>query len=361
MLYKIIFIIFVFAGLVQLLAAQQGYFQTTVVKDGKDFSFPIFSRGRGEKVSTRIDRLLQLSELYRLVRRPSSTRIFDQSKANDGSIYGGKVRLVGTVYSNNGRILSVGFDQSACGATCGYWSNYYNFNSGNGDRIDLRDLFTSDGYQTFFKTIVEKRSVKYRREVAKKVEAQFQESYLDTLGCFENDDLSDFYIRKQTIVIDGYNCLTKGQKFDGLDMTAFFGLSTFRRHLNSYGKAVFGLEHSDLSRFRSTELPQLFEGTVNRSLPIVMVLGPTFESSYAGFYAYLKYGEGISLKGSEKNNSIELTEFVLSPTVTSDERGEIRKAQKNGYITGHLTGRTFEGIWSDATKARQLDFSATIR
>lgn len=361
MLYRIFLITFVFSALIQPSAAQTGYFQTTLVKDGDDFSFPIFSDGDGKKASTRINRLLQLSELYRLVRRPYSARIFDQSKANDGSIYGGKVSLVGTIYSNNGRILSIGFDQTACGATCGYWNNYYNFNSGNGDRIDLRDLFTSDGYQAFFKAIVEKRSVKYRREVKKKVEAQFQEAYLDTLGCFENDDLSDFYIRKQAIVIDGYNCLVKGQKVDGLDMTAVFELSAFRRHLNSYGKAIFGLERSDISRFRSTELPQLFEGAVNGTLPIVMVLGPRFESSYAGFYAYLKYGEGISLKGSEKNNSIELTEYVLSPTVTNDERGEIRKAQKNGYITGNLTGRTFEGTWSDATKTKQLGFSATIR
>lgn len=341
--------------------AQKEYFRPTIIKEGLEFSFPIFSRGSNDRASIKINRLLQLSELYVLAKPPYSKHIFDQSNANDGSIYGGKVSLQATIYANNSRILSLGFDQSACGATCGYWNRYYNFNSGNGNRIELKDIFTSDGYQAFFKTVLEKRSLKYRKEIKKKVEPQYQESYLDTVGCFERDDFSDFYIRKETIVIDGYNCLFKGQKFDGLNMINAFELSVFRKHLNSYGRTLFGLERADISEFRSKELPQLFEGSVNGSYPIVMVLGREFDGGYEGFYAYLKYGEGIRIEGSEVGDKIELTEYILSPTVTVGPRGEIRKAVKNGFITGRLSGQSFEGFWTDTSKPKQLAFNASVK
>ncbi|MEJ7848184.1 MAG: hypothetical protein WKF92_08870 [Pyrinomonadaceae bacterium] len=341
--------------------AQKGYFRPTIIKEGLEFSFPIFSRGGKDSASTKINRLLQLSELYVLAKPPYSKRIFDQSNANDGSIYGGKVSLLATIYANNSRVLSLGFDQSACGATCGYWNRYYNINSGNGDRIVLKDIFTFDGYQAFSKIILDKRSLKYRKEVKKKVEPQYQESYLDTVGCFERDDFSDFYIRKERIVIDGNDCLVKGQKFDGLNMINAFELSVFRKHLNSYGRTLFGLERADISEFRSKELPQLFEGSVNGSYPIVMVLGRKFYSGYEGFYAYLKYGEGIRIKGSEVGDTIELTEYILSPTVNVGPLGEIRKAMKNGFITGHLSGQSFEGFWTDASKSIQLTFKASVK
>jgi len=361
MLYRIFLLATFIAVFAHDLTARKEYFRTSIIKEAKEFSFPIFAGANDSRVSTKINRLLQLSELYAIAKRPYSKRIFDQSKADDGSIYGGKVNLQTTVYSNNNRVLSLGFDQSACGATCGYWNRYYNFNSGNGDRIALKDIFTSDGYQLFFKIVLEKRSLEYRKKVKNKVEPQDQESYLGTLGCFEGDNLSDFYIRGKTIVIDGYNCLVKGQKFDGLDMIASFDISVFRQHLNSYGQTLFGLKRQNISEFRSRELPQLFEGSVNGNYPIVMVLGPTFGRGYQGFYSYLKYGEGLALKGSEIGDEIRLTEYILSPTVTDGPLGEIRKAVENGFVTGHLIGQTFEGVWTNASRSKKLSFIATVK
>jgi len=341
-------------------AAQNRYFNTRTVRKGQDFSFPIFSRAVNDPVTTKINRFLQLTELYFLAKPPYSNNIFNQSKANDGSIYGGKVGLKATVYSNNGQLLSLGFNESACGATCGYWNQYYTFNSGNGDRLSLKDIFETNGYKKFFNTILNKRSVKYRREVKRKVEPRYQESYLGTLGCFENDDLSDFYILGKSIVIDGDSCLIKSQKFDGLDMTVAIDLSEYRNQLNRYGRALFGVVRSDIARFRSRELPQLFEGTVNASYPIVMVLNREFERDYRGFYAYLKYGEAISITGSETDSRLELTERILSPTVTNGPLGEIRKAIENGYITGRLTEMSFEGEWMSVNRTKTLSFTASI-
>jgi hypothetical protein len=341
--------------------AQKGYFRDTVIKDGLGFNFHIFSHGPENRVSTRINRLLQLEELYSLAKPPYSSRMFDQSRVNDGSIYGGKTSIEAKVFSNNRRILSLGFIESSSGATTHYWHKYYTFNSGNGDRIELRDLFTKAGYKNFFRSALKIRSSKYRREVRKKIEPQFQESFLETLSCFENDDVMDFYVRNGRIIIDGDSCLIKNQKFDGLNMEVTIGSKSFKKYLNPYGRAAFGFSTSDISRFRSTELPQLFEGSVNGLHRFVIVLNPGFGDDYWGMYAYLRYGEGIALRGSITENGLKLTEYILSPTTVDGPMGEIRKTQEIGTISGRLTTQAFEGIWSDKEKAKSLPFYASVR
>ena len=109
-------------------------FDVTVIRATRSFSFPIFDGRVNSVATTRINRLLQLSELQSLAKE-KTRRIFDQVRVDDGSIYGGKVWMRSRIYSNNGQVLSVGFIESSCGMTCTYWNRYYNFNPGNGDRI----------------------------------------------------------------------------------------------------------------------------------------------------------------------------------------------------------------------------------
>jgi hypothetical protein len=340
--------------------AASSYFAAKIVRKGTEFSFPILGKGKNIKVTTRIARLLELSELHRLV-TPSTNNIFEQAAVDDGSIYGGTTYMKARIYTNSRRILSIGFDESSCGMTCTYWHRYYNFNPGNGDRMELRDLFTSEGFLRFSKKVVERRGSKYRREVRKKVQLDLQAGYLDTLGCFENDDLSDYYIQRRSIVIDGENCLIKGQKFDGLDMYVRFHPSEFRSDLNDYGRAVFGLNITDIAQFQSTHLPQLFEGTIDGRWKVVMVLNHYYEDGIRGVYSYLAYGKGIGLKGSHKDNKLVMTEFVLSDVTEMMVYGPIRKYIENGYISATLDGNLITGVWSDKSRTKSLSLAASLR
>jgi len=338
----------------------QTFFRDATVRHGHDFSFHIFSGGNNPKAVSKINQLLQLSELYSLSNRPFSGRIFDQSQANDGSIYGGKTSIEEHVYSNTARILSMGFFESSSGATSHYWNRYYNFNPRTGDRISLRDLFTSAGYENFLREVAALRSSKFRREVNKKIEAQFREDYLQSTlkFCVEVDELHDFYIRNRTIVIDGDGCLSKNQKFDGLDMIVRLKSDLFAKYLNAYGRAVFGLSRADLTQFRSSELPQLFEGTVDGKYRFVMALSPDEDGEYWGMYAYLKHREGIALRGKQKDGELTLTEYILSPNAVDGPLGSIRRAEEKGTVTGRLTGNGFDGIWSDGGGQKELSFIA---
>jgi hypothetical protein len=340
------------------LKAQNGYFGDTKVTHGRNFTFHIFSRRAGDPVSRKINQLLQLAELYSLSKDEQSKHIFDQAKANDGSIYGGKTSMDTEVYTNNSRVLSIGIVEASDGATTHYWNKYYNFNSGNGDRIELTDLFTLSGYKEFFNDVVKLRRLKFEREVKKKVEPQYQADYLETASCFETDDLKDFYVRNGKIFIDGDGCLIKGQKFDGLNMVVAFSSNYFKKHLNDYGKSLFGFSDSDVSKFRSTSLPQLFEGMVDSKYKFVMVLENEIDDEYWGMYAYLKYGEGIALRGSLKEGELKLTEYVLSPVSVDGPMGRIRRPVEMGNVSGYMGDGTFSGFWMDKNNLQRRSLFA---
>lgn len=338
----------------------KNYFNEMHVRNGKDFSFRIFSGGSGPGAATRINRFLQLSELYSLASPPYSGRIFNQAQANDGSIYGGKVSMTSRVFSNNRSILSVGFYETSSGATTHYWNKYYNFNPANGDRIDLGDLFTEAGYVEFKANVAAIRLSKLRSEVRKKIhDAEPRKYFLgEVAGCIEDDDLRAFYIVNGEIFIDGDDCLIKNAKFDGLDMVVKIARRHFVQHLNQYGKAVFGLSSAKLFQFRSTKLPQLYEGAVDGKYRFVLVLSPTWPDEYWGMYAYLKYGEGIALRGSDIDGLLALDEYILSRTVTDGPLGLIRTTEKKGSIKGHIAENSFEGEWIDELNERRLSFVA---
>jgi hypothetical protein len=242
---------------------------------------------------------------------------------DDGTIYGGKKSMSFRVHQNNPRIFSVEFSNSSCGATCRYWVSYYNFNSQNGDRMTLSDLFTKDGYRQFIRIVTKTRIEKYRKEVSRKVPLEEQEGYLSTIGSIESDEFDDFALEAKSILIDGENLLNKGMKFNGIVMQARFDFPVFKNLLNEYGKTVFGIRKGNVAAYRSEGLPQLFAGNVGGTAAFVAVIGrpvkwvSSFDGSaeIEGVHAYSRFGKGIYLTGKMTDDRIELTEHVLKPII----------------------------------------------
>ena len=333
------------------------YFSVSHVRKGTDFHFPVLNLQRDAKVETEINQLLQLSELRSLVDRRRRD-VFTQATIDDGSIYGRKISLFFDIHANNSRILSLGFNNSSCGATCTWWVKYYNFNPRNGDLIALSDLFTADGYKAFTKMVVQKRSREYRAEVERKVSAEDREAFLGVLGTIENDELEEFSIGNGYITIDGQNCLGKSLSFDNVNMKVRSPLREFKGLLNEYGKVVFGLKNGNVSKFRSNQLPQLFNGTVNGGSPFVAVLSTDFAGKIEGIYAYLKYRKGIYLTGTLSERSVAITEHVLVETNMNLRTDSNHKFVDFGSILGTFDGYQLNGIWTDKDNLRSHQISA---
>jgi hypothetical protein len=326
--------------------AATGYFSISQVRKGNYFRFPILNCRLDCRAETKINQLLQLSELRGLAGSRNAT-IFDDVILNDGSIYGGKVALSYSIRSNNPRILSVQVNDSLDGATTHWWTTYYNFNSQNGDRVALRDLFTDSGYEKFVQFAATRRSRAYRSQVIRKVAADEQEAFLSVINYFKNDDLDDFEIGGRSITIDGSDLLGKSLCCEDLNMKIRFEVGEFRSWLNDFGKTVFGIRFGSVRNFRSAQLPQLLFGTANGKSRFVAILKPTGTGSAEGIYAYLKYRTGIYLTGSVTNGQIDLTEHLLVKTPLSYQTNRNSKWVDGGTISATLVENGIRGRWTD--------------
>jgi hypothetical protein len=288
-------------------ACQASYFKISRItynSDSRDLSFPIIA-GDFTRFATieKINQQLQLSELE-LVKGFEKNNIFEKVATDNGTIYGGKVDLTYSVNSNNKKLFSVGFDESSCGMTCTYWHRYYNFNAGNGDLMQLSDLFDQQNFKVFKRQIVKKSIRNFKRQLHNQGEPD--SVWIDVVKELGKTNLDDFYIKGNTLVIDGDNCLSKNQK--GWDMIVKFGLPEFENYLNDYGKCVFGLNDDNIAAYKSNSLPQLFTGKIDK-YPVTLILRQAYENHYDGIYCYQRYGNGISLQGTVTKGTLHLDEY----------------------------------------------------
>jgi hypothetical protein len=314
---------------------QSNHFSFDTITKGDKFSFPIFSSSSDSLISEKINQFLQLSELN-LLKGFENKDIFEVITLNDGSVYGGKTAISFEVNNDDNKVLSLGFFESSYGATSNYWSTYYNFNSGNGDLIQLKDLFTKEGFKTFAISVYKKRILHLSKELKKLKNAE-REEFNEVFDNYKSDDLRDFYIKDTTIFIDGDNSFRKNLKFSGIETIDSINLNDFKDYLNDYGKCLFSINQDSIGKYHSNELPQLFRGNIaDRKILLVLNGSP---SEILGVYAYLKYGRGISLEGKLENNALTLMEMNSNfETVAS--------------IYAKYDGKQIIGTWSNIEKTK---------
>ncbi|GAA3991937.1 hypothetical protein GCM10022210_51900 [Mucilaginibacter dorajii] len=318
---------------------QKRYFAVKPVEyleDGRNLHFPVFYNNPANAATTsKINQQLQLSELE-LLKGFQTKNIFERINYNNGTIYGGKWQMTYDLFTNNNRLLSLGFDESSSGMTTAYWTRYYNFNAGNGDLIQLSDLFTPAGFK-LFKSLAIKKSVRAFKEqihAAGEPDSVWQ----DVIRYIGEYVTEDFYIKGNSIILNGDNRLSKNQK--GWDMIVKFGLSSFGGYLNQYGRCVFGLTNQPIAQYRSVSLPQLFTGKIDK-YPILFILRSSNYHDCEGVYCYQKYGRGISMQGDMVNGQIKLDEY------DSD-------FNTKAHITGRASPDSVTGTWAKSPKGQSF-------
>jgi len=326
-----------------LAKGQTNYFSIKTIKNGKEFSFPIFLQSFDINSTDRINQLLQISELE-ILKGFERKNIFENVSKDNGTIYGGKVEISFEIKSNTPRLLSLQLNESSCGATCAYWVKYYNFNSGNGEMLQLRDLFTEIGYKIFYKIISKKRISEFKKQLTK-LDTSEKDGFLDITGCYEDNNLEDFYIKGNTLYIDGENCFSKNQKSSDIETISKFNLSEFKKYLNDYGKTIFSLNQKTVEKFHSSTLPQLFQGKISEQ-DVLMVLNNGYKQEMRAEYVYLKYGKGIFLEGELNKNELTLKE-------KNSDFGD------NGFIEAKYDGQQIIGAWTNKNKTKKYKINLT--
>jgi hypothetical protein len=328
-------------------SGQQDFFKVGNIKGGNEFSFPVFfAQAIDSLAAIIINQHLQLSELE-MLKKPSLDNIFEKVAEDNGTIYGGKVSISYDVFENTQNILSLKFTEASCGATCNYWSQFYTFNSGNGDAIELKDIFSSQGFKVF-RTYANAKCSNYLRKEFINKDSIGLEDTASVLECYQSSELDNYFIKGSSIFIDGEHCLMKYQRFLGLNMTTEFKFYEFKDYLNDYGRAIFAPLHNAIAQYRSTSLPQLFEGSIGESNSIIFIMRHGFDDRMEGLYAYLKYGTGIYLEGKLNGQSLNLTE-------------KDKNFNDNAYIDATFDGERIIGTWKNKDKSKTMRFFAKRR
>jgi hypothetical protein len=326
-----------FSSMISLTNGQKNYFTYKTATYDQAFSFPLFLNPADSFSTEKINQHLQISELE-ILKGFETKNIFEKISAGNGTIYGAKVGINFNIHNNTDKCLSIRFNESSCGTTCFYWVKYYNFNSGNGDLIQLKDLFTEQGYKEFYRIVTKKCVAQFKREL-KKIDSARRDFLSGIIDCYDSNDWNDFYIKDSILYVDGENCFSKGQKFFGLETVSGFKLVEFKSYLNDYGRCLFSITQDSIGKYRSNMLPQLFQGTI-ADRNILFVLKPTGDKNeMMAEYVYLKRGKGIFLKGRLEKTSLTLTE--KNPAF-----------EDFGFIDATFDGQQITGTWANEDKSK---------
>lgn len=302
---KIFFTFLYFYSTTSLLFAQKGYFNCEVVTDTPMYSFPVLKMNSDNNTALKINTLLQLTELNKII-LPSDKNIFNQVYDTDDSIPFGETWLDFEILNNTSTVFSVAINVEWCGASCGHWTNYYNFNSGNGDIISMYDLIDSSEIFIASESIIEKRTQHFINELNNMVEGETVDT-TSVLNEMNSNNLNYFYIRNDSVFFDDEHCLSKAEKYYTLDMITSFSSGELKNYLNYYGQSVLSGIKNDVSKFQGKGFPQLYKGITNDSAEFYFTFSFANDQNGGGLIVFDKDGISHSFDGTLVNNHFDLT------------------------------------------------------
>lgn len=343
---KYILILSLFLVIALSLNARNAYFSVETARNGNEFSFPVFSNLTDNSAANKINQLLQINELE-LLKGYEKENIFEKVRDSQIAASGWKKNISFEIKNNTNKTLSLKLNESACISSCSDWIKYYNFNSQNGEIIQLQDLFTEVGYKRFYELILGKVAKEFER-IIKEAEPGEQDTYNDIIECYKENITLDFYIDNKNIYIDGENCFLINEILPKFSTVSVFKLSVFKQYLNAYGRSVFSLSDDPVSQFRSMSLPQLFSGEIGER-KVLLVLDKVSGKEVMAEYIDLEYGKGAFMTGRLDENVLTLSEL---DNPFADHTPHINAVYDGIQITGNLINET-EGINYDVNLRRK--------
>ncbi len=334
---KKIILLHLFLSAGNLLFAQTGYFICENFNALPFHSFPILKTTENHIAVFKINTLIQLTELNKIIDTTDKV-IFDKLFNTNDSVSYGKTSIDYNILCNTSTIFSVAVSSEWCGASCGHWTNYYNFNSANGDLISLYDLLDKNKISAAANYLQMKRTAHFISQL-KNIESNEPVDTLSILEEINNSHLGYFYFRNDSFFIDDEECLSKLEKYLDLNMTTAFSYSELQLYLNKYGTALFKENKKGIDKFRGEHFPQLYIGTTSDARTFYFSYKFYYDTNGEGFIAFTTDGIARLLNGTLENNHFILTENDSD----FNDTGFIKADLFKGIITGFYTsadGRT---------------------
>ncbi|WP_211461495.1 hypothetical protein [Collimonas silvisoli] len=287
--------------------------------------------------------------------------------AADGVAIDGMASQEFSVSRNDGRILTIAFENEGCGAYCENYQTYYSFDIKTGRMLDADDVFTASGMRALERRMVKERQSQYRellislrselKAIQKAHDAKSQDTVNDlkerielnsncsgegthtdrTPGASEAAPMFKYYkseFSEDAFKLTAERCSNHAMR--ALDdvgaVTLTIPYAELKPYLTGYGTAL--LLNQGSTTAKSSVYGQFLRGRMDGKIAITMLLYKEAGDAVRGIYFYDKYRKPISVAGRENGNQLELTEAAADGTEGTE------KAKMQLTVTGdHLQGR----------------------
>ena len=308
------------------------------------YSFPLIDTK--SKIACKINDCIQMQSLYKKYSSNDEqilSEILTRKYIESSSFQ---------VYTNNSHLLSIKINSGFV------WHD--NFNVQNGELIDLRNLFTSEGYEELIKKT---QSILHTRvsDKLKSLKKRIRSSALDSLNTiFENyildRNFSSFYIQNDSLTLPYLECssitmLDGLSRKDNINWNVTFPKTELESLFSEFGKCVFN-KSGNISNYYFHELYYLFlKGRIDNKYPITMFICFSYNKRFRIYdidesgYWYNSVGKRIDLQGTKDGNSFKLQG-------NDDTSHEIETFQFTKKEEKYI------GVWKNLKTNKELKFEA---
>lgn len=263
------------------------------------------------------------------------------------------------IIRNDGRVLTIEFDNEYCGAYCEEGKSYVSFDANTGRHLFMAGIFTRKGLDALAERLATSRLTKIKETISfyKKSdtkenprsgdEAETIISMYEECAKFHVTNRRDVghYLQYEKMLI-GVSGITFThdrcsphviRALDDLgEFVDSFSFKTLESYLNPYGKKLLLGD----SRTASSELAPFFQilrGSLGGKIPITVFLELHlgWDNNYvSGFYYYDKYKTPIALSGTLQGNTL-----VLNEDSKDDPKPKITATIEGDKLKGHWQGK----------------------
>lgn len=325
----------------------------------------------GEALASKINDLLFISRLLVMAPRQPGAYL---TGADRGALEGTQ-RQQFSVSRNDGRILTLVFDNEVCGAYCENYRLIYSFDARNGQLITANNLFTTDGLRELARRMGKEQVSRYRQQLVslnKELKAAKTQDNADDIAdindrielntnCLnEKRGVADtpaatraslvqaaqyyrYELDEKSLKVTAERCSNHAQRaLDDVDeVTLALPYADLAPYLSTYGKAV--LLNEGQAQAEESIYGQLLRGTLAGNTAITMLLEKNSDNTVSGTYFYDKFRAPIRLDGTLIGPILELNEQIEG------------KPEATATFRLTKTSDGFKGQWISKTGKKQFE------
>jgi hypothetical protein len=332
----------------------------TNIESGAPIILPFVSANQ-PKIAKKINDYIYIDNLKALAPANAKDGITRKITEADDDPIAGVTSMQYKILLNNGKVLSLQFDNEFCGAYCEENTTNYSFDATTGRHLTLQDIFTDIGIETLKQKVYKDRTAMMKQEIkkllvkAEKLKRKKQtvneeddpelsiglyETCLETSAEMRKDEIKSgdhhelayFSVDAKGMTFTHERCSNHaGRALDSIDeFKNSYNFQSLKPYLTTYAKYLL---LNDTAKF---ELPnditgQVYYGNIGQApITLLIKLPEGYDRMLGATYFYDKYRQPIELSGTGSTWTEINSTNKPQPTIKASWQGNMLAGQWQG-------------------------------